>query len=642
MRFLDFVLGVSGRESAPDAAKPLLSRSHPVRRSGRGYALVVSVPALDPVTSSVEDFERRTDGYADLRSYAPIGDTRTIALVALDGGIDWWPIPDLDSAPAFASLIDAPNGGQLWLRPAEPYRSSRRYLPATNVLETTHTTASGTVRVTDALNTGVAGRLPWAELGRRIEGVSGEVAMHWSVAPGTCLNSTSPWAQDTNYGVVLRVDDLTMSVRLLGEMDSTVTDQSVTGTFRTSPGSRHLVGVVASEGEPLHVSSSADIDAGIDRTVGNWQRWSDQFSCIGSWSEAVQRSALTLKLLIHAPSGSIAAAATTSLPERLEGGKNWDYRYAWVRDAAYSLKALFRFGLREEVQTAVSWLLRTICEHGPEIQVFYQLNGDPPRPQQFPEVPGWRGIGPVVLGNRAADQLQLSVFGDLFDTVRLYVDNGHVLDADTARMLATIADQACDAWRRRDAGLWELEQQEHYTSSKLSCWQALTCAVHLAEVGQLPGDPSRWQSEAERIRRWVETECWSEARQSYIWYPGTEELDTSILLHAGSGFDTGPRMSATVDALREGLGTGPLLHRYTGADKEEGAFLACSFWAVSALHVVGRSDEARDLMRQLVPLANDVGTMAEMIDPADGSFLGNLPQALSHLALIGAALDLEE
>jgi GH15 family glucan-1,4-alpha-glucosidase len=206
---------------------------------------------------------------------------------------------------------------------------------------------------------------------------------------------------------------------------------------------------------------------------------------------------------VYGPSGSIAAAATTSLPESRDVGKNWDYRFAWIRDAAYTLKALFRFGIREETQAAVSWLLHAIRRHGPQMQVFYRLDGGLPDPQEFPEVPGWQGIGPVVVGNAAVDQLQLSTFGDVFDMVRLYVDNGHVLDADTGRLLAGMADQACDAWRHRDAGLWELERQEHYTSSKLSCWQALRCAVHLAEVGQIPGDPARWAAEAERIRRWV-------------------------------------------------------------------------------------------------------------------------------------------
>jgi GH15 family glucan-1,4-alpha-glucosidase len=421
----------------------------------------------------------------------------------------------------------------------------------------------------------------------------------------------------------------------------------VQGGFTTRSGSRHLVGVTASSNEPLHLSTPRDVDAGLDRTIAAWQSWSAQFSAPGPWAEAVQRSALILKLLVHGPSGSIAAAATTSLPESRDGageqgGKNWDYRFAWIRDAAYTLKALFRFGIREETQAAVSWLLHAIRRHGPDMQVFYRLDGELPGEVEYPEVPGWRGIGPVTVNNQAVDQLQLSVFGDVFDMVRLYVDHGHVLDAGTGRLLAGLADQACDAWRHRDAGLWELERQEHYTSSKLGCWQALRCAVHLADMGQIPGDPARWAAEADRIRRWVQEHCWSERRGAFVWYPGTDELDTSVLLHAGSGFDVGPRMSSTIDALRAELGSGPLLYRYTGAAKEEAAFVAPSFWAVSALHAVGRTGEARALMGELVPLANDVGVLAEMIDPADGAFLGNLPQGLSHLALIGAALDLEE
>jgi GH15 family glucan-1,4-alpha-glucosidase len=227
--------------------------------------------------------------------------------------------------------------------------------------------------------------------------------------------------------------------------------------------------------------------------------------------------------------------------------------------------------------------------------------------------------------------------------VRLYVDGGHVLDTETGHLLAGFADRACDAWRRRDAGMWELTRCEHYTSSKLGCWQALRCAVYLAEQGQIPGDPSRWASEAERIRDWVRRCCWSDELSSYEWYPGSGKLDASILLHAGSGFDRSDRMSSTIDALRRELGCGPLLYRYSGArdEEQEGAFVACSFWAVSALHHVGRTGEARDLMAELVALTNDVGVLPEMLDPDGYAFMGNLPQGLSHLALVGAALDLE-
>ena len=274
----------SGTRPRPDRRFHARPRARPRR----------GVPTPDP---------DRPDGYADLRSYAPIGDTRTVALVALDGRIDWWPIPDLDSCPTFAAILDARNGGRLELAPAEPARTARRYLPGTNVLETTHVTASGTVRVVDALNLGGAGRLPWTELARRVEGVAGRVPMRFAIAPGTCLNSASPWAHDTVHGTVLRVHDVTLAVRLLGEVETEVTDQAVHGTFRTAPGSRHLVGVTAAQSEPLHLSTPREVDARLDRTVAAWQQWSGQFRAPGPWADDVARSALLLKLLLHAPSG---------------------------------------------------------------------------------------------------------------------------------------------------------------------------------------------------------------------------------------------------------------------------------------------------------------------------------------------------
>jgi GH15 family glucan-1,4-alpha-glucosidase len=336
----------------------------------------------------------------------------------------------------------------------------------------------------------------------------------------------------------------------------------------------------------------------------------------------------------------MVAAATTSLPESLAGGKNWDYRYAWVRDSAYALTALFRFGLREETHGAMSWLLRAIRADGPEPRVCYSLGGEPTTGVQVRDAPGWRGIGPVVSGNRAVDQLQLGVYGDLFSIVSLYVSNGNVLDTDTGRLLTAVADLTCDRWQQKDAGMWELSEQRHHTTSKLGCWVALTRAVELAEAGHIPGDPSRWRSEAERIRAWVAENGWSEERGAYVWYPGSDELDASILLHAISGFDRGERMSSTLDALRAELGAGRHLYRYSGAAKEEGTFLACSWWMVSALQLCGRGDEARELMDALMDTPNDVGVLAEMLDPDTGDFLGNLPQALSHLALVNAAITL--
>lgn len=595
---------------------------------GSGHAAAEDLRAPTP----------RVDGYAPLRAYAAIGDGRTLALVADDGCIDWFPTPDLDTGPVFAALLDDEHGGRIDLAPTVPYRMRRQYVVGTNVLTTTYVTDGGTVRVTDAMNTGVAGRLPWSELARRVEGLEGSVPMAWRVAPGTMLNTASPWVQDTAHGPVLRLDGITMSVRLLGEGTTVASDQALSGVFEATAGSRHTVGVVATEREPVHLPDPAEVDRGIDRTVANWQAWTREFHYDGPWGKAVQRSALALKLLLYSPTGAIAAAGTMALPESTAGGKNWDYRYAWVRDAAYALDALIAFGLREETHAAMSWVLRTLREHG--VRVFFTLDGGTPPGRSEADVPGWRGLGPVVTGNRAGDQLQLGVYGDVLGVVRGYVDAGNLLDAETGRLLARVADEACDAWHRPDAGMWELTEHRHYTTSKLGCWQALRCAVHLAELGQIPGVPDRWRAEAERIREWVEVNCWDEERGAYVMYPGSDALDASILLHARSGFDTSGRMSSTIDALRHELGAGPHLHRYSGMAEEEGAFVACAFWGVAALASVGRVDEARDWMDELLATANDVGVWAEMVDPATGEFLGNLPQALSHLALVQAALTL--
>lgn len=597
-----------------------------------------------PASDAVEGLSLRDDdGYAPLRTYAAIGDGRTVALVAQDGAIDWLPLPGIDGVPAFSALVDSRLGGRLTLQPEGEFTSTREYLPGTNVLATTFTTPDGVVRVTDALTTGLAGRLPWSQLGRRIDGVRGEVAMVAEFAPGTAFRCASPWLRETLHGYVLRLDGLTLAVRAGEGTDIDVHDNRIGVRLRTAKGSRHILGLVATQDEPLYLTPPADIDRAIDHTVESWERWSGHVSCSGPWDEQVRRSIVALKMLVHAPTGALVAAATTSLPESPTTEKNWDYRFAWVRDTAYALKAMFRFGLREETHAAISWMLRRIREQGPEPQIFYTLEGEKPPPTEtITDAPGWRGIGPVKNGNGAADQLQLGIFGDLFTIVRLYVDNGHVLDTPTGRALADIADQACDWWRRPDAGMWELERTEHYTTSRLGAWEALTSAAKLAEAGQIPGDSARWTAEAERIRTWVEENCWDEDRRTYTWYPGSQGLDASILLHAVSGFDRGERMSSTIDALRSELGAGPHLYRYSGMREEEGAFLACSFWMVSALHLVGRTAEARELMDELVATApNDVGLMAEMIDPATGDFWGNLPQALSHLALVNAAMTLE-
>ncbi|NUJ88580.1 glycoside hydrolase family 15 protein [Plantibacter sp. MCCC 1A11337] len=583
----------------------------------------------------------------DLRSYAPIGDGRTVALIGLRGQVDWLPIPDLGSMPVFARLLDDDSGGCIELEPVGEYTVTRRYVSGTNVLRTTFTTEHGRATITDALVTGIAGRLPWAELARRIDGVSGSVEFTWRVRPGTALGTASPWIEDSTRGPIIRSGATTIAV--VGdeygpnevEVDGSMPTE-LSGRFTTSEDSRHLLIVVATHGEPIHLPVPANVDVGIDRTIDNWRAWSRAFSYEGPWANQVQRSALALKLLIFSPTGAIAAAATTSLPENPRGAKNWDYRFAWVRDLAYTAHALVRFGLREETHAAVSWLLRTIRENGPELHIFYGLEGGVPDGVVEHDVAGWRGIGPVVSGNPAQGQLQLGVYGDLFAICRTYVDAGNVLDVETGRLLAEVADRTCDLWRNRDAGMWELPQEEHYVSSKMGCWQALGDAVHLAELGQVAGSADRWRAEQTRIREWIDEHGWNEERGAYVMFPGSDDLDASVLLHAMSGFDRGDRMSSTIDALTNELGEGALLYRYSGVQQEEYTFVACAFWRASALACVGRHDEAIAAMDELVGMTNDVGILAEMIDPADGAHWGNLPQALSHLALINAALTIKE
>jgi GH15 family glucan-1,4-alpha-glucosidase len=582
-----------------------------------------------------------------LQSYAPIGDGRTVALIGDDGTIDWLPLPDLTSLPVFARLLDDTTGGFLTLAPTDEFTTTRRYIPDTNVLETVFTTKAGSVRVTDALVSGIAGRMPWAELARRIDGLEGDVPMAWRVVPGSSLQTAAPWIEPSTNGDVIRSGATAFTVVGLEHGPESLdpdgsTGPELRGAFTTSPGSRHLLCLAATHDEPLHLPDPANVDIGIDRTIDDWREWSEAFSYDGPWAEQVQRSALALKLLIFSPTGAIAAAATTSLPESPSGGKNWDYRHAWVRDLAYTTHALVRFGLREEPHAALSWLLRTIRRQGPDLKVMYELTGDIVPPPTTYDVSGWNGIGPVVTGNPAHEQLQLGVYGDLIAICRTYAEAGNVLDTATARLLTEIADRTCDLWRNPDSGMWELPELRHYTSSKMGCWKALDDAVALAEADILPGDHRRWRAERERIRTWIDEHCWSDERSAYVFFAGSDELDTSVLLHAPSGFDRGERMSRTIDALSEELGAGPLLYRYSGVAAEEKTFVASAFWRVEALACVGRHDEALQLLDQLLGHANDVGIYAEMIDADDGSAWGNTPQALTHLGFITAVLTIRD
>ena len=582
---------------------------------------------------------RDPDGYAALGDYGVLGDGRGVALVALDGSVDWWAAPHLDSAPAFAALLDPGRGGRIQLRPrGQDAAAEHCYVAHGNQLQTVFTTAAGRVRVTDSLNTGNAGALPWSELARQVDGLAGAVELELVVQPGDGLGAWQPWTERERDAAVLHAGGLTLAVRAQRGLELTVHHDRIEACFTVAADARVVLGVVAAENDPLYLCDIEAIEQRITTTADSWRHWCGQVRWAGEGRERIVRSALALKTLIMARTGAVAAAATTSLPERVGGPKNWDYRFSWIRDAALTIDALAELGLHEEVHAAVAWLLHAIRENGPDVHVLYTLDGQLPEQMRRPPAPGYRHSQPVSLGNRAVGQRQLGVYGDLFGTVADWVFGGHVLDVRSARELSDLADQCADNWRRDDAGIWELTADRAYTSSKMNCWRALDAAARLAEAGQLTGTGHRWRGEAELIRRWVREHCWSGRKHAYTFYAGTEDLDASVLLGAEFGFDRSQRMSSTIDALTAELGAGPLLYRYTGAYQEEETFVACAYWRVHALACVGRLDEGRQLIRELDELVpSPLGLMAEMSVAGTGELLGNLPQALSHLAHIRAA-----
>jgi GH15 family glucan-1,4-alpha-glucosidase len=583
--------------------------------------------------------------YAPLRDYAVIGDGRTVALVALDGSIDWLCLPDLDSPSVFAAVLDAERGGRFSLRPAGPYEASRRYVPDTNVLETTFTTPTGAVRVTDAMTLPGEGLGPAREIVRRVEGLAGRVPMRWRVEPRfgygsapTRLETRGPYPAATSGS-----DAVAICAWDAGRVHCD--DAGAGADVEIRAGARATIALVAAHAEPLVFPTRAQSEARLEATVDFWRQWAGHLTYAGPWREAVVRSALALKLLVFAPSGAIAAAPTTSLPEAIGGERNWDYRFSWIRDSSFTLEALLQLGCHAEATSFFWWFMHATRLTLPRLQVFYRLDGGAHAAERPLPLEGYRGSRPVRIGNDAAGQLQLDCYGELLDAAFVYANAGYRLGRDTARDLARLADFVCEHWREPDSGIWEVRADpRHHTQSKALCWVALDRARRMANAGHLPArHAARWSSEAAAIRRFVDDRCWSVTKSSYVWYAGGEELDASLLLLAIMRYDTpdAPRLRSTIDAVRRELGAGPLLYRYTGDDGlagGEGAFLCCSFWLAEALALAGRRKEGVELMDDLVRLANDVGLYAEEVDAGTHDFLGNFPQGLVHLALISAAV----
>ncbi|SEP51319.1 Glucoamylase (glucan-1,4-alpha-glucosidase), GH15 family [Methylobacterium sp. ap11] len=583
----------------------------------------------------------REEGYLPLEAYAALGEGRSVALSGADGSIDWWCCPNLDSPPLFDRLLSPHEGGYFSVTPDEPFTTEIGYREGSNVHETVFTTATGKARLTESLNSGPAGRLPWAELARRIEGLEGRVRLRITLVFGTRGDTAGPFLSANASGKAFHVAGLMGLFRYSdGIRIEAEDDHAIAAVVEVTAGRTETIAIVAGEDEPLVVAPVAHIDRRIEVSCKAWRDWTEGLGYGGRYRGQVERSALALKLLLYSPTGAIAAAATTSLPEGIGGRKNYDYRYAWVRDAGYVIKAFLRLGAHAESSAALAWLVRHLDEHG--AQVLYTLNGETVSDEEELDLPGYRNSRPVRRGNAATGQHQHGIYGDIFETAERFVVGGGMLDLRTGALLARLADECAEKWKMKDAGIWELPERRHYTGSKISCWQALARAVEMAENGHLPGScKDRWSRARDRVAAWIEEHCWSENKQAYVMYPGSDMLDASLTLAVRFRYGNPERLRATCEAIDRELGRGPYHYRYTGVEAEEGCFLACTFWLAEAMALLGQADAGAEKFEAVVwALDRNSGTCSEMADPVTGAFLGNLPQGLTHLALIQAAATL--
>ncbi|HEX6951335.1 MAG TPA: glycoside hydrolase family 15 protein [Gaiellaceae bacterium] len=588
---------------------------------------------------------QRKDGFAPIGSYAAIGDGRTVALVAADGSVDFMSLPSLHSPTTFAAILDPDRGGRFTLAPVGPYEAARRYVGRTNVLETTYRTGDGVVRVTEALTLQDGGLLPWVELARRVEGVEGSVQLEWRLEPRFDWGREQPRIVRRGDLLVAEGAGLQLAVHSWAAGEVRPEEDALAGSFEIAAGSSALLALVATDDQPLHAPSRDHVEARLDATCRVWERWLGFWAYDGPWQEEVARSALALKLLVYAPNGGIAAAPTTSLPEVIGGDKNYDYRYSWVRDSAFTLDALLRLGIPEQVQESFACLLRAVRQTAPDLRPFYDLDGNVPgRSDTLDQLRGYRDSRPVRYGNAARTQLQLGSWGDLLETAALYVSEGNVLDAETGEMLAACIDRVAVLWPDEDSGMWELDEHRHYTTSKIAIWMAFDRALRLAADGHLPGKHvEQWREQHERLHSWIEERCWSEELGAYRGWAGENSLDAGVLRAVRMEYPERERLDRTVDTIRDRLAAAPgLLYRTSEHVGQEGAFVACSFWLVEALARLGRVDQACETMEQILPYGNDLGLFSEEIDPESGELLGNFPQGLSHLALVNAAGAIED
>jgi GH15 family glucan-1,4-alpha-glucosidase len=577
-----------------------------------------------------------------IEEYALIGDLRTTALVGRNGSIDWLCLPSTASAACFASLLGTEENGHWLICPAEPvHEVSRRYRQGTLILETDFQTDGGVARLIDFMPLRNGGA---PQLARIVQGLQGEVPMRMQFIARFDYGSLAPWVEPVSDGILAlggaNALHLSTSVKLDADGSTTL------GSFSVREGMRERFSLMwfPSYGESPSVE---DPDSALARTRAYWREWSSRCTYEGEWREEVLRSLITLKALTDKVTGAIVAAPTTSLPEELGGSRNWDYRYSWLRDSVLTLDALLEGGYDEEATAFGAWALRAGAGDASKLQIMYGTEGQRELEElELDWLAGYEDSRPVRVGNAAAKQFQLDVYGEVAGVA--YVTSmmtGRVDPHNWARV-RVVLEYLEKAWREPDDGIWEVRgPRRHFVQSKVMAWLAFDCAVRLVEHFGLDAPLARWKRARGEIHKQVLEKGYDTKRKTFTQYYGSSELDAAVLLIPIVGFlpGTDKRVTGTIDALREELAHDGFISRYSTAATDdglpgtEGQFLACSFWLVTALALNGRKEDAARLFRRLLSLSNDLGLFSEEYDVSHKRLIGNFPQAFTHLTLVQAA-----
>ncbi|MEJ7832764.1 MAG: glycoside hydrolase family 15 protein [Nocardioides sp.] len=599
--------------------------------------------------------------FLPIAQHGIIGDLRTCALVGSDATIDWMCAPRFDSPSIFAALLDPDQGGswRLSVVDGSSTTTSQFYFPESNILVTRFLTEEGVAEVHDFMPLlGAHDNEHRQRVVRRVVGVRGRTRVRMELSPRPDYGRVDP-TFDTDEDVVL-IGGGDLFLALTSSLDLDVGDGSVTAEVVLESGQRAEFVLHVLDGEDDR-PTEADGEGLFAQTAAFWRGWIEKSTYTGRWREMVNRSAMTLKLLTHEPSGAIIAAPTTSLPEEIGGGRNWDYRYVWMRDAAFSLYALLRLGFTDEAAAFMEWLSERIGEQpgdghrnddgedlGP-LSVLYDIDGEVPHEQELDHLRGYCDSRPVRVGNGAVDQLQLDIYGELIDSVYLFNKYGPGISYDAWTDLTRLLGWLLDNWQRDDAGMWEIRDRPRaHTTSRLMCWVAIERMMRTARQRGLPGDMTKWGEARDEIYDRIMSECWDEEVGAFMQHEGGDVVDAGVLLMPLVKFiaPNDPRFLSTLRVIEERLVSDSLVFRYDlgrttdGIDGPEGTFSLCSFWYVEALTRTGRLEDARLALEKMFTYANHLGLYAEQVG-LTGEQLGNFPQAFTHLSLISAAMNLD-